>query len=118
MGDSEASSGRGGSDPGTVIPKISVMSLGIDDTVMMGVNDARTAGDSRSAAGSSDVQYGAISVSSLSQQDASDSCSTRKRPSKPGISIIQMDADGAIGEEVKVAGKSPAAKENEENKQV
>ena len=78
MGDSDMSSGRGGSDPGTVLPKISIMSLGMDEAAHMGANDARTTGDSRSAAGSSDVQHsGAISVSSLSQ-DQSESSKRKK----------------------------------------
>ena len=69
MGDSGgSSSGRGGSDPGTVLPKISIMSLGVGDGANMAANDARTTGDSRSVAGSSDIQSrAAISVSQLSQ---------------------------------------------------
>ena len=65
MGDSDQSSGRGGSDPGTTLPKISIMSLGIDEGANIRGNDARTTGDSRSAAGSSDVHGRAISVSSM-----------------------------------------------------
>ena len=77
MGDDSSSSSRGGSDPGTVLPKISIMSLGIDDNQNMVNNDARTTGDSRSMAGSSDRQGGAISVSSFSQTDKSESSRLR-----------------------------------------
>ena len=74
MGDS-CSSGRFGSDPGTMLPKISIMSLtGGDEAanIIMGAagNDARTTGDSRSAAGSSSYKRGkatTISVTSSSQ---------------------------------------------------
>ena len=110
MGDSDLSSGRGGSDPGTVLPKISIMSLGMGEggANMMGANDARTTGDSRSAAGSSDIQHsGAISVSSLSYQDHQSELSSAQRKKEKAsinIQIMQLgseDADTSMQEEQK-----------------
>ena len=103
MRDSDLSSGRGGSDPGAVLPKISIMSLG-NDAAIMGTNDARTTGDSRSAAGSSDVHGAAISVSSLSQDHQSESSKRKKSSSghQPTIRVVEMgveDADAGREEE-------------------
>ena len=97
MGDSDLSSGRGGSDPGTVLPKISIMSLGMgEEGANMGANDARTTGDSRSAAGSSDIQHsGAISVSSMSQDPSELSSKRKKYKASINIQIMQLGLEDA-----------------------
>lgn len=96
---SSCASSQGGSERGFAMPKISIVSLGEDTN--NNANDARTTGDSRSAASydaSSSARggyMGAISVSSLSQ-GPSEGASKANR----GIRVVHMTMEDT-DEEVK-----------------
>ena len=100
---SSGASSQGGSERGFAMPKISIMSL--EETANNNANDARTTGDSRSAASndasSSTRGYmGAISVSSLSQGPFESGTKSAATGGFGGIRIVHMTMEDA-DEEVK-----------------